>query len=459
MSAAPWGPLLLQLVLIFINGWFAATEVAILSLNEAKLRADAEEGDKVAEKLLKLSEAPNKFLSTIQVCITLAGFLGSAFAAESFSDPLAQAILGAGAKIDPALLDTLCVVAITLILAFFTLVLGELTPKRIAMHHPEKMARRGLGIITFCAGLFRPVVWLLSVSTNGLLRLLGIDPDATEEEVTEEDIRALVDMGEESGAIEETEKEMIENIFEFNNRTAENVMTHRTDVTAIWVDEEWDVILQTIRETGLSRFPVYNEDMDDIIGTLNTRVFLLNMQTEHPRTMREMIREAYFVPSTVPADQLFHNMQMKKIHMAIVIDEYGGMSGIVTMEDLLEEIVGNIYDEFDPQAEAEITRVDHDTWRISGQASLSDVAEALEMELPLDEDYDTLGGLIFSQFTLIPEDGSHPVVDCCGLHIVVEQIEEHRIGTALVSKLPKENEPSENETDQKSAEAEEKAHA
>lgn len=459
MSADPWGPLLLQLVLIFINGWFAATEVAILSLNEAKLRADAEEGDKVAEKLLKLSEAPNKFLSTIQVCITLAGFLGSAFAAEAFSDPLTQAILKAGAKIDPALLDTLCVVVITLILAFFTLVLGELTPKRIAMHHPEKMARRGLGIITFCAGLFRPVVWLLSVSTNGLLRLLGIDPDATEEEVTEEDIRALVDMGEESGAIEETEKEMIENIFEFNNRTAENVMTHRTDVTAIWVDEEWDVILQTIRETGLSRFPVYNEDMDDIIGTLNTRVFLLNMQTEHPRTMREMIREAYFVPSTVPADQLFHNMQMKKIHMAIVIDEYGGMSGIVTMEDLLEEIVGNIYDEFDPQAEAEITRVDHDTWRISGQASLSDVAEALEMELPLDEDYDTLGGLIFSQFTLIPEDGSHPVVDCCGLHIVVEQIEEHRIGTALVSKLPKENEPGESETDQKSAEAEEKAHA
>ena len=450
MSADPWGPLLLQLVLILFSGWFAATEVAILSLNELKLRTDAEEGDKVAAKLLKLTEAPNKFLSTIQVCITLAGFLGAAFAAQAFSEPLMQWLVNLGVTLEAELLHTLCVVAITLILAFFTLLLGELTPKRIAMHYPDHMARMGLKVITICSVLFAPIVWLLSVSTNGLLLLLGIDPNAEEEEVTEEDIRALVDMGEESGAIEEAEKEMIENIFEFNNLTAENVMTHRTDVTAIWVDEEWDVILQTIRETGLSRFPVYNEDMDDIIGTLNTRVFLLNMQTEHPRTLREMIREAYFVPSTVQADMLFRNMQMKKIHMAIVVDEYGGVSGIVTMEDLLEEIVGNIYDEFDPQAEAEITRVDEDTWRISGQAALEDVADALSVELPLEEDYDTFGGLIFSQFTIIPEDGSQPEVDCHGLHIVVEKIEDHRVEKALVTKFPEEIEGDEEETDLKS---------
>ena len=450
MSADPWGPLLLQLVLILFSGWFAATEVAILSLNELKLRTDAEEGDKVAAKLLKLTEAPNKFLSTIQVCITLAGFLGAAFAAQAFSEPLMQWLVNLGVTLEAELLHTLCVVAITLILAFFTLLLGELTPKRIAMHYPDHMARMGLKVITICSVLFAPIVWLLSVSTNGLLLLLGIDPNAEEEEVTEEDIRALVDMGEESGAIEEAEKEMIENIFEFNNLTAENVMTHRTDVTAIWVDEEWDVILQTIRETGLSRFPVYNEDMDDIIGTLNTRVFLLNMQTEHPRTLREMIREAYFVPSTVQADMLFRNMQMKKIHMAIVVDEYGGVSGIVTMEDLLEEIVGNIYDEFDPQAEAEITRVDEDTWRISGQAALEDVADALSVEHPLGEDYDTFGGLIFSQFTIIPEDGSQPEVDCHGLHIVVEKIEDHRVEKALVTKFPEEIEGDEEETDLKS---------
>lgn len=450
MSADPWGPLLLQLVLILFSGWFAATEVAILSLNELKLRTDAEEGDKVAAKLLKLTEAPNKFLSTIQVCITLAGFLGAAFAAQAFSEPLMQWLVNLGVTLEAELLHTLCVVAITLILAFFTLLLGELTPKRIAMHYPDHMARMGLKVITICSVLFAPIVWLLSVSTNGLLLLLGIDPNAEEEEVTEEDIRALVDMGEESGAIEEAEKEMIENIFEFNNLTAENVMTHRTDVTAIWVDEEWDVILQTIRETGLSRFPVYNEDMDDIIGTLNTRVFLLNMQTEHPRTLREMIREAYFVPSTVQADMLFRNMQMKKIHMAIVVDEYGGVSGIVTMEDLLEEIVGNIYDEFDPQAEAEITRVDEDTWRISGQAALEDVADALSVELPLEEDYDTFGGLIFSQFTIIPEDGSQPEVDCHGLHIVVEKIEDHRVEKALVTKFPEASEDEPEEIDRKS---------
>ena len=454
MSADPWGPLLLQLVLILFSGWFAATEVAILSLNELKLRTDAEEGDKVAAKLLKLTEAPNKFLSTIQVCITLAGFLGAAFAAQAFSEPLMQWLVNLGVMLEAKLLHTLCVVAITLILAFFTLLLGELTPKRIAMHYPDQMARVSLKVITICSVLFAPIVWLLSVSTNGLLRLMGIDPNAEEEEVTEEDIRALVDMGEESGAIEEAEKEMIENIFEFNNLTAENVMTHRTDVTAIWVDEEWDVILQTIRETGLSRFPVYNEDMDDIIGTLNTRVFLLNMQTEHPRTLREMIREAYFVPSTVQADMLFRNMQMKKIHMAIVVDEYGGVSGIVTMEDLLEEIVGNIYDEFDPQAEAEITRVDDETWRISGQAALEDVADALSVELPLDEDYDTFGGLIFSQFTIIPEDGSQPEVDCHGLHIVVEKKEDHRVEKALVTKLPEESEDEAEETDRKSDDGE-----
>ena len=429
----PWGPLLLQLVLILVNGWFAATEVAVLSLNEAKLRHDAEEGDKTASKLLKLNESPNKFLSTIQVCITLAGFTGAAYAANAF-----KGLIG--------LPENVSVILVTLILSFFFLVLGEMVPKRLGMYAPERVARMGLGMVSFLSFVFTPIVWLLSAITNLLLWMMGIDPDAEDEEVTEEDIRMMVDMGEEAGTIEETEKEMIENIFEFNNLSAEDVMTHRTDVTCVWVEEEWDVILQTIRETGLSRFPVYNEDRDDIIGTLNTRVFLLNMQAEKPRTLREMLREAYFVPQTVPADQLFRNMQTKKIHMAIVVDEYGGMSGIVTMEDLLEEIVGNIYDEFDPKEEAEIVQGDENTWRISGQATLDDVAEALDVELPLEEDYDTLGGLIFSQFTTIPEDGSTPELECHGLHIQVELIEDHRIERALVTKLVVDTE----ETDQES---------
>ena len=441
MSSDPWGgPLLLQLILILINGWFAATEVAVLSLSDAKLRHDAEEGDRVAEQLLRLAESPNRFLSTIQVCITLAGFLGSAFAADRFASRLASWLVSLGVGMDPSTLNAVCVVAITLILSYFTLVLGELVPKRIAMQHPEKMARLSCGVLRFCAAAFKPIVWLLSASTNGILRLMGIDPNAEPEEVTEEEIRMMVDMGGESGAIEETEKEMIENIFEFNNRSAEDVMTHRTNVTSIWIGDDEQTILKTIRESGLSRFPVYDEDMDDIIGVLSTRSFLLNAQSDQPRPLRELIREAYFVPETVQADALFRDMQKKKIHMAIVVDEYGGMSGIVTMEDLLEEIVGNIYDETDHEAVADIVPLTEDTWRISGSAPLEDVAEALGISLPLEEEYDTLGGLIFSQFTTIPQDGATPEVDACGLHIQVEKIEDHRVESALVTRLPEESE-------------------
>ena len=454
MSSDPLGgPLLLQLALILLNGFFAATEVAVLSLNDAKIRHDAEEGDRTAAQLLKLAEAPNKFLSTIQVCITLAGFLGSAFAADRFASRLAGLFVSWGAQIDPGVLNTLCVVLITLILSYFTLVLGELVPKRIAMQHPEKLARMTCGVIRVLSAVFKPIVWLLSVSTNGVLRLVGINPNAQPEEVTEEEIRMMVDMGGESGAIEEAEKEMIENIFEFNNRSAEDVMTHRTDVTCIWVGDDQETIIKTIMDTGLSRFPVYDEDIDDIIGVLNTRNYLLELRRDVPRTVRELLRPAYFVPETVQADVLFRDMQKKKIHMAVVVDEYGGMSGIVTMEDLLEEIVGNIYDEFDPQAVAEITRLDDNLWRVTGTTSLEDVAEALDVELPLEEDYDTLGGLIFDQFTTIPLDGSQPEVDVAGLHIKVEKLVDHRVEFALVSKLA----PAEEDADQadKEKEAEE----
>lgn len=437
--------MLLQLILILVNGWFAATEVAVLSVNEAKLRHDAEEGDKKAEQLLQLSESPNKFLSTIQVCITLAGFLGSAFAADQFASRLAGALAGVIA-LDAATLNSICVIIITLILSFFTLVFGELVPKRIAMHHPDRFARMALGVLKACSVAFKPIVWLLSVSTNGVLRLMGIDPNAEQEEVTEEEIRMMVDMGGETGAIEEAEKEMIENIFEFNNLSAEDVMTHRTDVFSIWVGDDRETILKTIRESGLSRFPVYDKDMDDIVGVLSARSFLMNDALESPRPIGELIREAYFVPETVQADALFRDMQKKRIHMAIVVDEYGGMSGIVTMEDLLEEIVGNIYDETDHKAEAEITQISQDTWRITGTAPLEDVAEALNIGLPLEEEYDTLGGLIFSQFTTIPQDGATPEVDVDGLHIQVEKIEDHRVEAALVTLVPRQ-ENADNEED------------
>lgn len=440
MSGDPWaGPLLLQLVLIFLSACYAAAEVALLSLNATKLHHDAEEGDPTAAKLLRMTDAPARTLSTIQVCIALFGFLGSALAATQFAPRLAGAILSAGAGIDAGVLNVLCVILITLLLSYLTLCLGTLVPKRLAMKNPEAIARRSLLLLEVSAVIFRPFVMLLNAATHGILRLCGIDPNAAEDEVTEDDIRMMVDIGGENGAIEEAEKEMIENIFEFNNSTAEEVMTHRTDVTSIWVDDTEDEILRTICDSGLSRFPVYNENMDDIIGILNTRDFLLNAQSDNPKSLRALLREAYFVPETVQADQLFRNMQVKKIHMAIVVDEYGGMSGIVTMEDLLEEIVGNIYDEFDKQTEAEIVRAGDNTWRISGSTPLKDVNDALDLSLPEDEDYDTLGGLIFSQFTTIPQDGSTPDLDCFGLHIHVEKLEDHRVETALVTKLATED--------------------
>ncbi|MBR4082238.1 MAG: HlyC/CorC family transporter [Clostridia bacterium] len=428
------GPLLFQLVLILLNGFFAATECAVISLNDVKVRHDADEGDAGAARLAKLLDNPNKFLSTIQVCITLAGFMGSAFAADTFAEPLAAWLVSLGVTVAPRVLHTGCVVVITLILSFFTLVLGELVPKRLALQNPEKVARFCSGVVSVLSGVFKPVVWLLSASTNGILTLLGVNPHEQSEEVTEEEIRAMVDMGGETGAIEETEKEMIENIFEFNNRSAEDVMTHRTDVTSIWVGDDHDTIIRTILETGLSRFPVYDEDIDDIVGILSIRDWLLELRRDRPRSVRELMRPAYFVPETVQADVLFRDMQKRKVHMSIVVDEYGGMSGIVTMEDLLEEIVGNIYDEFDPQAVAEITKLEENLWRVAGAAALEDVAEALDVELPLDEDYDTLGGLIFDQFTTIPQDGSQPEVDVAGLHIKVELLQDHRVELALVSK-------------------------
>lgn len=445
MSSDPiWPQLLLQLILILVNAYFAATEIAVISLNENVLRREAEEGDKKAAKLLKIVEAPTRFLSTIQIGITLAGFLGSAFAADNFAGRIRDwAVLKW--QLDAATaaaVNTLAVILITIILSFFTLVLGELVPKRLAMQKTEEVARFTCGVVSFLSAVMRPLIWLLTVSTNGMLRLLHIDPNAKEDEVSEEEIRMMMDIGEEKGAIESGEKEMIDNIFEFNNMTAEEVMIHRTDVVMLWAQDSDEEIIRTIRETGLTRFPVYEEDADDVIGILNTRTYLLNAREEQPKPLRELLTPAYFVPESVRTDTLFRDMQAKKIHMAIVVDEYGGTSGIITMEDLLEEIVGNIYDEFDPQDEQEIMPLGENLWRIAGSADLEKVAEALGVELPEDEEYDTLGGLVFAQLAVIPEDGSHPEVDVCGLHIRVEELSDRRVEWATVSRLeiPPQNE-------------------
>ena len=450
MSSTPVGLLLLiQVILIAINSFFAAAEIAIVSLSEGKLRHQVEEGDKKAKTLLKLVTEPSGFLSTIQIAITLAGFLGSAFAADNFAEPLVAALMKISmfASMDAEVLKSVCVVIITLILSYFTLVFGELVPKRVAMQKTDTVARLVSSVVVGFAALCRPVVWLLTVSTNGVLRLMGIDPNEEREEVTEQEIRMMADIGEETGAITESEGEMIDNIFEFNNHTAFDVMTHRTDVVALDDEATDEEVLTTIRESGLSRIPVYEKTIDDIIGILRTREFLMYRSMDDMRPLRQMLHTPNFVPETVRTDVLFRSMQQKKNHIAIVVDEYGGVSGLVTMEDLLEEIVGNIYDEYDPQVEQAIVKLEDNLWRVSGICELSQLSDTLDTPLPLDEDYDTLSGLVFSQLSSIPQDGAHPELEVAGLHIYVEEICDHRVEWARVSKVYPEDETEESEQD------------
>ena len=426
--------LLVQAVLILINAFFAMTEIAVISLNAGKLRMMAEEGDKSAPKLLKLVEEPSGFLSTIQIAITLSGFLGAAFAGDAFAEVLTDWLLGLGVGLPASVLNTLSLVLVTVILSYFTLVFGELVPKRIAMQKPLQVAKISCGVVRTIAAILRPAVWLLSVSTNGLLKLMRLSTKAEEETVTEEEIRMMVDLGEARGTIERSEGEWIDNVFDFGESMAKDLMTHAGDVTAFPVTAEDREILQAIRKTGLSRYPVYEGDMNHVLGILNARVFLLDRAGDAPRPLRELLQRAYFVPDTLNAATLLRDMQSKKVHIAVVIDEYGDTAGIVTMEDLLEEIVGNIYDEFDPSEPAEIEEVSPGVWRVSGGADIEEVAEALDVDLPEDREFDTLGGLVFSQLHTIPQDGPVPDVEACGLHVHVDQADGFRIVSATVRK-------------------------
>lgn len=429
--------LLLQAFLILLNAFFAATEIAVISLNPTKLRRLKEEGDKSANRLLKLVEEPAGFLSTIQVGITLAGFLGSAFAADAFSDYLVnwlQNTVGITA-LSTAALDTISVILITIILSYFTLILGELVPKRIAMQKPMELARFSCGVISVLATVMRPVIWFLSISTNGVLRLLRLKTQAEEETVTEEEILMMMDLGEEKGTIEHSEKEWIENVFEFGDTAVHEAMKRASDVVAVSFRQDQESIVALIRNTGLSRYPVYDKNLNDVLGILNARDFLLNLQLEEPKPLVELLRPAYFVPETMRAAQLFQDMQKTKQHIAVVIDEYGELSGIVTMEDLVEEIVGNIYDEFDPSERPEMEQLEENLWRISGSVPVEDLAETLEIDLPEDAEYDTLGGMVFSCLHTIPKDGTPLDVEVCGLQIHVDAIRHRRIEEAMVSKI------------------------
>ena len=424
--------LLLQVVLIFLNAVFASAEIAVISVSDAKLAKLEEDGNKKAKKLKKLTENPANFLATIQIAITLSGFLASAFAAENFSDGLTELILSTGfTAVSPQVLNSVSAVVITLLLSYFTLVFGELVPKRVAMKKTEQLALGVASLITVISKVCAPVVWILTASTNGVLRLMGIDPNSDDDEVSEEEIRLMVDEGAQKGVIDADDQEMINNVFEFDDLVADEFATHRTDISLLWLEESTEEWAATIHESRHSKYPVCDETVDKIIGVLDVKDFFRLQNEPKEVILKEAIRPAYFVPESIHADVLFKQMKKTHNYFAVVLDEYGGMTGIVTMNDLLEQIVGDLDEEPTPEEEEpEIEKLDSKTWKIQGGADLEEVAEALKVDLPVDE-YDTFGGYIFGNYGTIPDDGSVFEIDLPPLHIKVTEIKDHRIKKAI----------------------------
>ena len=430
--------IVIEIVLVLLCAFFAMAGASVEEASESRLIKEVEEGDRKAsrkaDRMLKIVEEPEAFLLSMHAAQLLAGLFAARFAISSFS-PLLDGFM------DQLWAD----VIVLLCVAFVLLWLTVYVPRSYAARRPQKAAVF-FGPARMVFLLLRPVNALFRLLTNLVLRMVGVRPTDTVEEVSEDEIMLMVEEGEETGAIEAAEKELIENVFEFNNMTAEDIMIHRTDMEVVWQEDTHEEILTTIRESGLSRFPVCGEDIDDIVGVLSTREYLLNAQLEEPKPLADLLRKAYFVPESVRADLLFREMQTEKVHMAIVVDEYGGTSGLLTMEDLLEQLVGDIYDEFDEVEEQEISKLSDDTWRISGSAALETVFEALDLPFDEeDEDCDTLGGLVFSKLSVIPQDGTQPEVEVPGMRIQVEEIVDHRVEWAKVTRLelPEEEEAEE----------------
>lgn len=395
--------ILLQIILIALNAFFAATEIAVISLNEKKVRALAEDGNKKAVKMLKIIEEPTQFLSTIQIGITLAGFLGSAFAADNFAEVLSAAISKAFnlSADNTKIINTVAVVLVTLILSYFTLVFGELVPKRIAMKHKEKLANSVCGIISFLAAVLKPIIWFLTISTNAVLRLVGIDPHEKEEPVSEEDIVLMLDAGADEGSLDHDDIEYIKNVFKLDKMTAEDVMTPRKSVISISYDASDKEILEIIEEESYSRIPVYEDNPDKIIGILHACDYLLK-RNEKNFNLKSILHTPVFVPETVSLDVLFKDMQTDHNHLAVVVNEYGETSGIVTMEDILEEIVGEIWDERDEEID-EFKKIGDNTYKVLCTASLEDFREYFKLEDEEELDVSTVNGWITEITGIIPE--------------------------------------------------------
>lgn len=397
--------LLLQLVLILLNAFFAATEIAVISLNEKKVRAQAEDGDKKAAKILKIIEEPTRFLSAIQVGITLAGFLGSAFAADNFAQRLSGFVVRTF-SVSPAyhgIINTVAVILITLVLSYFTLVLGELVPKRVAMRHKEKLANAVCGFISGLTVALKPVIWLLTVSTNGMLRLFGIDPHAKEEAVSEEDIVIMLDAGADEGTLDEEDITYIKNVFKLDRLTAADVMTQRSNMVTVTAQASEREILSRLEKEGYSRIPVYAKDNEKIIGILHAREYLLH-RAKPDFKLADVLLPPVFVPETIHLDALLRDMQRDHRHMVIVVNEYGHVSGLVTMEDIIEQLVGEIWDEQD-EATEDIVAQGENTWRVRSAISIDEFFEFFELDANEDIVSTTVNGWLTEVCGNIPEVG------------------------------------------------------
>ena len=428
-----FGAIILQFVLIFLNAVFASAEIAVISTNETKLQKMAERGDKRAKRLVKMTSQPARFLSTIQVAITLAGFLGSAFAADNFAGPLTNVLVKAGLPLPASFINSICVILITLILAYFNIVLGELVPKRIAMKRAEKTALGISGVLRFVSVIFAPVVWLLTASTNGLLRLFGINPGEDEEEVTEEEIMMMAEAGSEKGSIDSEENELIKNIFEFKEQTVGEVCTHRKDTDLLFLsesDEEWAARIASTRHTY---YPICGKGIDDIAGVLSTKDYFRLDDKSRENVMKKAV-SAVFVTENTPANTLFYKMKISREYFAVVVDEYGGMSGIVTMHDLLELLVGDLTEK-DDKEEYEISRLSETEWEITGLAPIDKVEASLGVKLPEEESehFETFGGYVCGMMGTLPEDGASFELSTEQMNVRVLSVEDRCIKRVIVT--------------------------
>lgn len=433
------GYVILLIGLIAVNAYFAASELAIVSLNDAKLEKMAQEGNRKAKILYAMTSQPTTFLSTIQIGVTLSGFLSSAVAADTFADYIVY--LFRNLSVDLSIVRIISIFVITLLLSFVTLVFGELLPKRVAIRDPEKVAFAVCGSLKFFYSIFKPLVWLVSKTVNAVANALGVKETDNQSEYTEEEIRILVDAGNEKGLIETERKEMINNVFEFNDRTVGEIMTHRTDMEALELTENLNEVFKRFNDSGHSRIPVYDENIDDIVGMLYVKDLLELFVDEKKRekfTIRNYMREPMFVYENMKCDDLFDEFQKTKVQVAIVLDEYGGTYGIVSMEDLLEAIVGDIQDEFDDE-EQEFQELTENHFIVDGAAIIDDVSKLIGVELD-DSMNDTIGGLVMDKLGYVPEEDEHPSVTIGNAVFTIKSMDERSIDKIDIVINPEEKE-------------------